>query len=99
MIDQIGTTGGVGSTAPLNVTPAKTRGQDGDFASMLSGLLEGTVDAVKSGEKASIDGLSGKIPLHEVVDKVMTAEQSFQTAIAVRDKIVSAYLEVSRMNI
>ena len=29
----------------------------------------------------------------------MSAEQSLQTAIAIRDKIVSAYLEVSRMAI
>jgi flagellar hook-basal body complex protein FliE len=29
----------------------------------------------------------------------MSAEQSLQTAIAVRDKVVSAYLEISRMSI
>ncbi len=29
----------------------------------------------------------------------MTAEQSLQTAIAVRDKIVNAFLDISRMQI
>jgi flagellar hook-basal body complex protein FliE len=29
----------------------------------------------------------------------MAAEQSLQTALAVRDKVVSAYLEISRMTI
>jgi flagellar hook-basal body complex protein FliE len=32
-----------------------------------------------------------------VVSSVMEAEQSLQTAIAIRDKIVQAYLEISRM--
>ena len=35
----------------------------------------------------------------EVVDALMSAEQSLQTAIAIRDKLVTAYLEVSRMQI
>ena len=29
----------------------------------------------------------------------MTAEQTLQSAIAIRDKVVSAYLEISRMSI
>lgn len=70
-----------------------------DFASMLSNFLSDTVQNVRSGETAAIDGLSGKLPIQEVVNKVVTAEQSLQAALAVRDKIVAAYLEVSRMNI
>jgi flagellar hook-basal body complex protein FliE len=34
-----------------------------------------------------------------VVEHVMSAEQSLQTAIAIRDKVVSAYQEISRMPI
>jgi flagellar hook-basal body complex protein FliE len=34
-----------------------------------------------------------------VVDAVMNAQQTLQAAVAIRDKIVSAYLEVSRMSI
>jgi flagellar hook-basal body complex protein FliE len=34
-----------------------------------------------------------------VVEAVMTAEQTLQGAIAVRDKVVAAYLELSRMQI
>jgi flagellar hook-basal body complex protein FliE len=34
-----------------------------------------------------------------VVEAVLGAEQTLQAAIAVRDKITAAYLELSRMNI
>jgi flagellar hook-basal body complex protein FliE len=41
----------------------------------------------------------GKTSAREVVDKVMTADQTLQTAMAFRDKIVSAYLELVKMPI
>ena len=47
----------------------------------------------------SVQGIQGEADTREVVDAVMSAEQSLQAAIAIRDKIVSAYLEVSRMAI
>jgi flagellar hook-basal body complex protein FliE len=34
-----------------------------------------------------------------VADAVMSAEQSLQAAVAIRDKLVQAYLEISRMQI
>jgi flagellar hook-basal body complex protein FliE len=37
--------------------------------------------------------------VQQVVEAVMAAEQALQSAIAVRDKVVSAYLEISRMQI
>ncbi len=50
-------------------------------------------------ETVSIQGIKGQATTREVVDAVMTAQQSLQTALAIRDKIVSAYLEISRMTI
>ena len=47
----------------------------------------------------SLAALKGEADTREVVDAVMSAEQTLQTAIAIRDKIVTAYLEVSRMAI
>lgn len=70
-----------------------------DFGSILTNFFTDTVDTLHAGEKAATAGLTGKAPLQEVVDKVLAAEQSLQAALAVRDKIVSAYLEVSRLNI
>jgi flagellar hook-basal body complex protein FliE len=51
-------------------------------------------------ESASMLALKGgDIQARDVVDAVMSAEQTLQAAIAIRDKIVTAYLEISRMAI
>lgn len=69
------------------------------FASMVSDTAGRTVDSLKQAEQVSLEALQGKGDMRQVVDAVMSAEQSFQAAVAIRDKIVSAYLEVSRMAI
>lgn len=70
------------------------------FAAALATGVERTVGQLQSAESLSLNALGGKdISAREVVDAVMSAEQSLQAAIAIRDKIVSAYLEVSRMAI
>ena len=50
-------------------------------------------------EAVSAQGLLGQSGPREVADAVLSAERSLQTAIAVRDKIVSSFLEISRMAI
>ena len=70
-----------------------------DFASMLGRLASETGGALRQGEAAAIAGIEGQVPLQTVVERVMAAERALQAALAVRDKAVSAYLEVSRMQI
>jgi flagellar hook-basal body complex protein FliE len=69
------------------------------FATLLSRAAGETVETLQAAEQASVSALQGKADIREVVDAVMSAEQSLQAAIAIRDKIVTAYLEVSRMAI
>jgi flagellar hook-basal body complex protein FliE len=47
-------------------------------------------------EVKSFEAIQGKATTREVVDAVMKAQQTLQTAIAIRDKVVTAYLEVSQ---
>lgn len=54
---------------------------------------------LKSSEATAISGLKGDTPVQEVVESVMTAQRALQTAIAVRDKLVSAYQTISQMPI
>jgi flagellar hook-basal body complex protein FliE len=75
------------------------RGCGVDFASMLGDLAAKTAGDVRNAETLSIAGVRGQASVQQVVEAVMSAEQSLQTAIAVRDKVVSAYLEISRMSI
>jgi flagellar hook-basal body complex protein FliE len=78
-------------------TPGMSTGET--FLSALTDMATQASDNLKQAEKTSFDGLTGKANPREVVDAVMQAEQSLQTAIAFRDKIVNAYLEITKMQI
>ena len=69
------------------------------FAQLLSQAATRTVDTLQSAERVSMDALKGEADTRQVVDAVMNAQQALQAAVAIRDKIVSAYLEISRMSI
>ena len=80
--------------------PASTgTAASGDFANLLGRLASDTAGALQAGEAAALAGVQGSLPLQTVVEQVMAAERTLQAALAVRDKAVSAYLEISRMQI
>jgi flagellar hook-basal body complex protein FliE len=70
---------------------------DASFASVLGNVASGAVNSLKSAESMSFAGIKGTASTREVVDAVMEAQQTLQTAIAIRDKVVSAFLDVTRM--
>jgi len=69
------------------------------FSDMMAQVATTAVDTMKAGEAASIAGVQGKASVQQVVEAVMSAEQTLQTAIAIRDKVVAAYQEIARMAI
>ncbi|MBB3455686.1 flagellar hook-basal body complex protein FliE [Rhizobium sp. BK313] len=69
------------------------------FASVMSNVAKDTVNTLKEAENASFAGIKGTMNTREVVDKVMQADQTLQTAIALRDKVVSAFLDITKMQI
>lgn len=71
----------------------------GGFAALLKQFAGDAANTVRQGEAAALAGISGDLPLQTVVERVMAAERTLQAALAVRDKAVSSYLEVSRMQI
>ncbi|MEI8178435.1 flagellar hook-basal body complex protein FliE [Aestuariivirga sp.] len=81
----------------IGTAPGQGAGQD--FASLLGRLAGTTADAIQQGESAAVAGIQGSLPLQTVVDRVMAAERTLQAALAVRDKAVGAYQEISRMQI
>lgn len=74
-------------------------GSEQDFSTVLEKLLTNAIDTLKAGEAVSLKGIKGQASVQEVVEAVMAAEQTLQAGIAIRDKVVSAYLEISRMAI
>jgi flagellar hook-basal body complex protein FliE len=87
------------ASAATNVAATPFAAQSPDFASVLAKVALNAVEALKSGEANAIAGVQGKAPVQQVVEAVMSAEQTLQGAIAIRDKVVAAYLELSRMQI
>jgi flagellar hook-basal body complex protein FliE len=55
--------------------------------------------ALSAAEQTSAAAIQGHVPVQAMVEKVLEAERQFQAVIAIRDKIVSAYLELNRMSI
>jgi flagellar hook-basal body complex protein FliE len=69
------------------------------FSDMMAQVATSSIDTLKAGEAASIAGIQGKASVQQVVEAVMSAEQTLQSAIAIRDKVVAAYQEIARMAI
>jgi flagellar hook-basal body complex protein FliE len=69
------------------------------FDSVMGQLANDAITALKTGEAASIAGLQGRASAQQVVEAMMSAERSLQLAISVRDKVVQAYQELTRMAI
>ena len=86
-------------TAMSAARTAATSGSGADFGQVMSKLSKEAVDNVKKAEMQSVDGITGKADIQSVVQSVMTAQESLQTALAIRDKAVAAFQEVSRMAI
>ncbi|WP_319773825.1 flagellar hook-basal body complex protein FliE [Breoghania sp.] len=72
---------------------------EANFSDALANVSLEAIETLKRGEAAAISGISGKASAQQVVEAVMAAENTLQTAIAIRDKVVSAYQEMARMTI
>jgi flagellar hook-basal body complex protein FliE len=91
--------GGPAATSGVGPAASGASGAGGDFTKVLADVASSTVGALKTGESTAIAGINGGKSVQQVVDAVMNAEQALQTAVAVRDKLISAYQEISRMAI
>lgn len=91
-------------TAPVTGTtrtasPSAGAVAGGDFAALLSEAVTELGAKLRHAEAVSIGGVKGQVPMQDVVEAVMSAEHTLQAAIAIRDKVVASYLEISRMAI
>lgn len=86
-----------GMMSTTGTTPGADTGMS--FASVMSNMAKDTVSTLKGAEAASFAGIKGTMGTREVVDAVMQANQTLQTTVAVRDKIVSAFLDITKMQI
>ena len=79
---------------------AETGGvQEQSFAGVVSSLGNDFAQTIEKAESTSLAGIKGEATAYEVASSVMEAEQMLRMTVAVRDKMVQAYLEISRMQI
>ena len=86
------------TTAAATTTSSLSSSGD-SFSAMLSSFSNNTIDKLKNSEAMSISGIQGNATTQSVVEAVMSAQEQLQTALAVRDKAVSAFQDISRMPI
>lgn len=103
MLSSIGSVSSVNTltsttTAPVSGVGAG-QGVGGDFSQVLANVATDAIGTVRAGEATAISGIEGKASIQSVVAAVMAAEQTLQAAVSIRDKVVSAYQEISRMAI
>jgi flagellar hook-basal body complex protein FliE len=87
---------GLGSVGPQAPTPPS----DGaSFEEALGRAMSSAVGTLKAGEATAIRGVEGAAAPMRVVESVMDAQRSLQSVLAIRDKLVSAWQDISRMSI
>ena len=88
----------VGAVAK-GVPVAKSSDGGSSFADLVRGAAKDTLEASKLGEASAMGALTKETSLVDVVTAVTNAEVALETAIAVRDRVISAYQEILRMPI
>jgi flagellar hook-basal body complex protein FliE len=77
--------------------PAKPGTADPSFSELVSQTLSDAVDSGYKAEKVSTLALLGKTDLTQLATAVGDAELALNTVVAIRDKMISAYQQISQM--
>ena len=94
-----GGTGGASRATALTEGGSDGGAGEGDFGAMMSKVVGDTADTLGKAEQASLKQIAGKGDLIDVVTAIGAAETALDTMVAVRDRVVSAYGEIMRMQI
>lgn len=91
---------GPGSSTPVSASiPAGGAGAGGAFGNMIETMVSDAAQSMRAAEQASALQVAGRGDLIDVVTAIGAAETALDTVVAVRDRVVSAYGEIMRMQI
>jgi len=91
LLSQI-TSGSTTSTSPS--------GSSGSFGSVVRNAVESLDKSQKASEQEIARAVAGESPdLHRTIIALQTADLGFQFALQVRNKVISAYEEIMRMQV
>jgi flagellar hook-basal body complex protein FliE len=79
--------------------PQPVQGAGGSFTQLLGTALDGVADAGRRADTQALSVAGGKANVVDVVTAVAESETALQTLVAVRDRMISAYEEIMRMQI
>lgn len=81
-----------------NASAASAAGSsDGEsFSDTLKGFVGDAVQSVKQGEAAATSAAAGKASIANVVTAINSAELMLETVVAIRDKVIAAYQDISK---
>jgi flagellar hook-basal body complex protein FliE len=100
MVPLISAIGSIASQIQTATSAVSTVAASGaSFADMVKQAAHEAVNTMQQGEAAAIQGVKGSMPTFKVVDAVMSAQRTLQETLAIRDKAVSAYQDITRMSI
>jgi flagellar hook-basal body complex protein FliE len=85
--------------APLPSVSSAAPAVGGGFSDFLVNAGHTLKARLDTAEAVSTQSLNGGFDPRAVADAVMSAERTLQTAVVIRDKLVAAYLDISRMAI
>jgi flagellar hook-basal body complex protein FliE len=74
-------------------------GQGTDFASLLADSVQSVVDTGKASDRQALDMVDGKANVVDVVTAISQTEIAIESMVTVRDRVISAYVEIMRMPI
>jgi flagellar hook-basal body complex protein FliE len=82
-------------------TATQSAGNKGDFAQMLMDVMKEVNDSQSKAAEMQTDLMTGRRPVevHDVMIAMEKASTSMQLTMAVRNKLLEAYQELSRMQI
>ena len=80
------------------IAPA-TGASGSNFTSLLTSTLDNVGEAGRKADSQALAVAGGKANVVDVVTAVAESETALQTLVAVRDRVISAYEEIMRMQI
>jgi flagellar hook-basal body complex protein FliE len=69
------------------------------FGNILVDVVAGATGSLKAAEQATARQIAGKGDLIDVTTAMTAAEMAMDTVVAVRDRVISAYSDIIRMQI
>jgi len=91
--------GAVSANKPVPGASENEDGQGGSFATMVTDSLKQAVKGGREAETLSMIQIAGEADLKDVITAVANAEQTLETVVAVRDKVLAAYQDILKMPI